>query len=104
MSPVDRMSLPQLERHIRSLAKDSAAVVFTTHVLVRMKQRRILQTEVLDVLRQGRIVRAPEPNIAFGSLECRMQRFMAGRELAVVAALSDAHPGVVVVTVMVIEK
>jgi hypothetical protein len=49
-------------------------------------------------------VRTPEPNVARGSLECRMQRFLAGRELAVVAAVSDAYPGVVVVTAMVLES
>lgn len=101
---VERMSPAQLQRHIHWLARDSASVMFTEHVLSRMKQRRILPVEVLDVLRQGRIARTPEPNVARGSLECRMQRFLAGRELAVVAAVSDAYPGVVVVTAMVLES
>jgi hypothetical protein len=98
------MSQPQLQRHIRWLARDSASVMFTEHVLVRMRQRRILQIEVLDVLRQGRLAGTPEPNAAKGSLECRMQRFLAGRELAVVAAVSEDYPGVVVVTAMVVER
>ena len=64
MQPVHRMSQPQLQRHIRWLARDSASVMFTEHVLVRMRQRRILQIEVLDVLRQGRLAGTPEPNAA----------------------------------------
>ena len=83
------MSSVQIQRLVRERAIDSAQVVFTQHVLIRMKQRHILRPEVLDALRLGRIVRAPEPNLARGSLECRMQRFVAGRELGVVVALSE---------------
>ena len=50
------------------------------------------------------MTRSPEPNLALGSLECRMQRFMAGRELAVVAAISDDDPAVIVVTAIVLDK
>ena len=50
------------------------------------------------------MTRSPEPNLALGSLECRMQRFMAGRELAVVASISDDDPAVIVVTAIVLDK
>lgn len=59
--------------------------------------------EVVEVLRRGRMLRTPEPSLRFGTLECRMQRFLAGREVEVVAALSDADPSVVVVTVLIVE-
>jgi hypothetical protein len=75
-------------------------VAFVSHALVRMKQRAITRLEVLEVLRQGRLRRAPEPDPAHGSLKCLMQRFVAGRELGVVAALSVDEPGVIVVTVV----
>ena len=96
------MSLVQVQRLIHQRAGDSARVVFTQHVLLRMKQRHILRQEVLDALRLGHIVRAPEPNLARGSLECRMQRFVAGRELGVVVALSDEDSSLVVITALVI--
>lgn len=65
-----------------------------------MKQRAIMRLEVLEMLRQGRMRRPPEPDLAHGSLKCLMQRFVAGRELGVVAAVSDDEPGVIVVTVV----
>jgi hypothetical protein len=102
MTSVFRLSVVQLQRLIRQRAGDSARVVFTHHVLIRMKQRHILRPEVLDVLRLGSLRRTPEPNAGKGSLECRMQRFVAGRELGVVVALSDDDPSLVVVTALVI--
>ena len=98
------LSLIEVERLVRRRASLTANVRLTTHVLARMKQRHIAREEIYDVLRQGRLVRPPEPNAAMGSLECRMQRFMAGRELAVVAAISDDDPMVIVVTAMVLDK
>ncbi|GAB3487640.1 hypothetical protein GCM10027399_01630 [Curvibacter fontanus] len=41
----------------------------------------------------------PEPNPCRGNLECRMKRYVAGRELAVIVALCDEDPDLVVVTV-----
>lgn len=101
---VFRLSVPQLQRLIRNRAAESSQIVFTHHVLVRMKQRHIVRTEVMDVLRSGSIHRQPEPNTVRGSLECRMQRFVAGRELAVVVALNDLEPSLVVVTALVVEQ
>jgi hypothetical protein len=58
---------------------------------------------VFEVLEQGRMPRPPEPNPARGSLECRLHRFVSGRELAVVAAISDDSPQVIVVTAIVMD-
>lgn len=101
MVSVFRLSPAQLQRLVRERCLDTAQVAFTVHVLTQMKKRHILRAEVLEVLRKGRLVRAPEPNLARGSMECRMQRFVAGRELGVVAAIDDDAPTVVVVTAMV---
>ncbi|MEO5771778.1 MAG: DUF4258 domain-containing protein [Burkholderiaceae bacterium] len=78
-------------------------VSLTLHALKRMKERHVLRDEVFEVLETGRIARQPEPNVARGALECRLQRFVSGRELAVVAAVSDDNPQVVVVTAIVID-
>lgn len=101
---VFRLSLIEVEHLVRKRAALTANVRLTNHVLVRMKLRHITREEVYDVLCQGRLVRAPEPNTTLGSLECRMQRFMAGRELAVVAAISDENPTLIVVTAIVLGK
>ncbi len=54
---------------------------------------------VLEVLRNGRITRTPEPNTHMGSLECRMERFVAGDYRVVIVALSDMNPNLIIVTV-----
>ena len=98
------LSMVEAGRLVRKRASVTANVRLTNHVLIRMKQRHIAREEVYDVLCQGRLVRPPEPNAATGSLECRLQRFIAGRELAVVAAVSDDDPSVIVVTAIVLDK
>jgi hypothetical protein len=101
---VFKLALPEVERLVRKRAALTANVRLTKHVLVRMKLRHIAREEVYDVLCHGRLVRPPEPNPLTGSLECRMQRFMSGRELAVVAAIADDDPAVVVVTAIALDK
>lgn len=100
---VFKLSLIEVERLVRARAAVTGNVRLTKHVLARMKLRHIAREEVYDVLCQGRLARPPEPNMALGSLECRMQRFMTGRELAVVAAISDDDPTVIVVTAIVLD-
>lgn len=90
----------QLQQHIRTVAKTSASVFITRHAKARMKIRGIGIGELYDVLRNGVIERPPQPNEKRGSLECRMQRYVGGRECAVVVALDDEDPDLIVVTVM----
>ncbi len=58
---------------------------------------------VFDVLRKGLIKREPEIDMVTGYLKCRMERFVAGRELAVVIAVENesATKGVVVTAIAV---
>ncbi len=72
----------------------------TSHALMRMRQRHVTRDIVIEVLRMGRLTRIPEPNLRRGSLECRMERFCAGRQLAVIAAISDDDPDILVITVI----
>lgn len=88
-----------IAKHIRTIAKDSSCVFFTKHVKVRMNQRKITTAEVLDCIRNGTISRALEQSQDGQSLECRMERHVAGRNVAVVVALCDEDPDIVLVTV-----
>ncbi len=81
-------------------AEDSSHVIFTHHVLKRMKERAITQEMALNVLRKGSIRRTPEPNAHKGTLECRMEYFVAGRDIGVLVAVDDAQPNLIVVTAM----
>lgn len=90
----------QLQKHIRAIAQNTAAIVITGHAAARMKKRYIGINEVYDCLRNGMIVRPPKINTDYDTLECRMERYVGGRELAVVVSLDDQDPDLIVVTVM----
>ena len=82
------------------LAANEANVVITPHAKLRMSEREVLTDELFDCLRKGRIRQPAEPNPAFGSLECRLEYFLARRTLVACVAVSDDHPNTIVVTVM----
>ena len=54
------MTNAELQKRIRLLAKNSAKVFFTAHVLDRMLLRGVSDIEVLDCLRGGVIQRPPQ--------------------------------------------
>lgn len=104
MASVHRLSLLQLQRLIRQRCVDPGAVFLTSHCRLRMRQRHVSMALVLDVLRKGQLRRPAEPDPRHGSLVCRMEHFVAGRELAAAVAVSDEEPGVVVVTIIDLEE
>ena len=93
-------STRQLEKVIRESAKTSSNVFVTAHAKQQMLKRGILRAEVDECIAQGVIRRVPEPSLAHGTLECRLERYVAGRNLSVVVAIHDDDPSVVVVTAM----
>lgn len=98
--PPSRLSRAQLQAHIRAVAAESDRVFFTNHALARMRERHLMREVVLAVLRRGRLYRPPEYNTAKGSLECRMEHFAVGMDIAAVVAISDDDPDLVVITAM----
>ena len=84
------------------MSQNSINVAITDHVKKRMRQRKITLPCVFATLRSGRIRRTPEPNTAYGTLECRMEFYSAGHNIGVVVAVSDEDPTLVVVTAMYI--
>jgi hypothetical protein len=66
--------------------------------------RHITDPMLLEALRQGRITLAPEPDIKHPGLKCRMQRFVAGVEVAVVVYVEHPAPDLVVITVIDVKK
>lgn len=89
----------QLQAYIRAAAQDTAHIVISGHAAAQMKKRYVGINEVYDCLRNGMIVRPPKVNARHDTLECRMERYVGGREIAVVAAICDEDPSVIVVTV-----
>ena len=94
--PSDR----QLERHVRQSAADSSHVAWTAHAQQRMRKRKISGAMVLEVLRLGVFGRPPEPDMKALGLRCRMDRFVAGVQVAVVVYVNYPAPDLTVVTVI----
>lgn len=97
-------SKSQWQRFIRQAAGEARNVVFTDHALLRMRQRQISRDAAMQILRKGTLRREPEPNQRRGTWECRMEYYIAGRHLALVAAVDAADPAVVVVTAIDLDR
>ncbi|KAF0165406.1 MAG: hypothetical protein FD157_1393 [Rhodocyclaceae bacterium] len=97
-------SKAQWQKHIRTLVSVPANVVFTNHALLRMRQRHISRLAAFEILKKGVIRREPEVNLRRGTLECRMDYYVAGRNLALVAAVDAGNPSVIVVTAIDLDK
>jgi hypothetical protein len=69
-----------------------------------MRQRHINDPMVLEVLRLGRFAVPPEPDIKHPGLLCRMYRFVAGMQVAVVVYVEYPAADLVVVTVIDVRR
>lgn len=90
----------RLQVHIQQVAKDSSQVFFTRHAQDRMLQRAVSDIQVLECLRFGLMQRPAQFDQTTGTVKCRMEYFGSARNLAVVVALEDSDPDLLVVTVM----
>jgi hypothetical protein len=98
---VARPSKPQLERHIRTSALDTANVAFTHHARQRMRTRMATPAVVYEVLQQGKLYLEPEPDAKVPhALICRMQRYVSGAHWAVCVSVEFPAPGLLVITVI----
>lgn len=79
-------------------------MTFTEHARLRMRQRHINDPMVLEVLRLGTMTMPAEPDIRFPGYKCRMQRFVAGVQVAVVVHVEYPAPDMTVVTVIDVKK
>ena len=95
----EHLSRSQLSKHIRAVSANSSAVFITRHAKAQMHKRGINVSLVYDCLREGAVNRQPEPSLKLDNLECRMERFLAGKTCCVIAALCDEDPDIVCVTV-----
>lgn len=69
-----------------------------------MRERHVTDPMVLEVLRTGRMVLPPEPDMRHPGLVCRMQRVVAGVHVAVVVHVEHPAPELTVVTVIDVKK
>ena len=96
------MNDENLRRRIAALAANSSTVEVRAHARKRMRERRVTLTQVLDVLRKGRVVQGEGAHLNIhGNWECKLERIVAGDRISEVAAVcSDGREAVIVVTVV----
>lgn len=94
------MSNMQLQEHIRRLSKNSACVMLTFHAQERMLERSVSDWEVFECLRSGVIQRPAVRDSKKHTIRCRMEHFGSARNLAVIVALDEEEPELIVVTVL----
>lgn len=89
----------QWQSRIRVLAANNANIAWTEHA--QMQRRLISMDMALDLVSKGSIHIEPERDICTNHIVCRMERFCAGKHLAVCVALeSESSSRCIVVTVM----
>lgn len=90
-----------LRKRIAQVVADSSRMLPSPHAIKRMRWRKILPTQVLQVLRKGYIVEHAHQNIK-GNWQCTLELLVAGDLIRVAAALVNDSKGewVVVITVM----
>ena len=94
------MTNVQLQKHIRTLAKNSDSIFLSEHAQDRMASRGVTDVQVFECLRNGLIERPPVRDRKTGDLKCRMEHFGTNRNISVIVALDDTNPDAIVVTVM----
>lgn len=102
-APVRRFEMNDgsLARKIAQIAADSSRVIPAPHAKKRMRQRKILLTQVLHCLRKGKVIEPAHIDI-HGCWKCTLEALISGDLIKVAAALSEDEHGecVVVITVM----
>ena len=95
------MTDDRLRRLIAVAGGDSAQIIFSKHALLRMRQRRILLTQVQYVLQRGNVSESGHQDLS-GHWKCTLQAKVAGDLVRVAAALMEdkAKNTAIVVTVM----
>ena len=97
------LSKRQWESLIREIAGKSNQIIWTEHAKQQMKTRHITMPMALDALSKGSIRLEPEPNIRTGDTICRIERYIAGKDIGICVALeSEKVATMIVVTALII--
>jgi hypothetical protein len=82
---------------LREISADSSRVIFRTHALQRMRQRKVTPVQVIACLARG-TVSEPVALDHFGNWKLTVSHRVAGRELNVAVAI-DVPRRAIVITV-----
>ena len=98
-----KLTAPAAEMLIRDIAKDSAKVKLTSHARKRMRERRVSMTQVLDVLRRGKVCEGPGRNV-HGDWEVAIRWRYAGDTIKLAVAIDTVENGDQVIVITVIKE
>lgn len=91
----------QWQTRVRALACENSNVVWSEHARIQLHRRGISMEMAVDVISKGTVQIEPEVDIRTGHTVCRMERFSAGKHVAICVALeSQIATKCIVVTVM----
>lgn len=97
----DTLSREGAEKYVRDVLEDSAHIVWSNHAYVRMRERDISDSQVLQVLKRGLVIANPqwseERNWKF-----TMEADTAGEIVRVVLALDVDKMGLLILVITVI--
>lgn len=96
------MTDENLRKRIAAAARDSSRVIMRLHAKARMKERKVLLTQVLDVVRTGKVVEPSHLDIK-GNWSCSLQKKTAGDVVKIPCSLWQNEEGEWVVVISVIK-
>lgn len=91
-----------LQQKIALLAADSANVTITAHAKQRMRERKILLTQVLDVLVSGIVTESAHQDTK-GNWCCTLQKLTSGDRVKIPVAVETLDSGEIVIVITVIK-
>ncbi|GMR08115.1 MAG: hypothetical protein BMS9Abin26_1120 [Gammaproteobacteria bacterium] len=88
---------------IRGAAENTDRIGWSDHALKRMRQRRVSPSQVLKVLRQGKMIGNPSLDKNTGHWKCKLERYTAGDCLNVIVAIerNEDNTPIIIVSAIV---
>lgn len=82
----NRLTPAAAQQRVRSISKDSEAVIVTDHAAERMEQRGFTMRDLFRILRTGFVDEAPE-EIREGDWKCKVTQKIGSREAGAVTII-----------------
>jgi len=83
---------------IRAAAADNTKLIWTHHVGVRMRERKINDIQIIRCLEDGKLTEGPKWRKSTHDWDCRIQRISAGQRIDIRLAIDGEN--VVLITVI----
>ena len=92
-----KLSDASARRLIADIASKSGNVIYTKHAIKQMRSRKILPTQVLQCIKNGRITESPYLD-PYGNWKLTIERYYAGDSVGCAIAVNINMHKVIVIT------